>query len=84
MYKNRVQTGGRCFLFMGLLILASLSGRGFAADAGTIMGTVQDKSTGEALPSANIVVKGTTWGAVSDLQGRYPSSEFPSAALCCA
>jgi TonB-dependent receptor len=67
--------------FIGLVLIVFLSGCPrliFASATGTIVGTVQDKSTGEALPSANIVVKGTTYGAVSDLQGKYRILKVPA------
>ncbi len=37
----------------------------------TITGQVTDLSTGEGLPGVNIVVKGTTVGTVSDIEGNY-------------
>ena len=37
----------------------------------TITGTVTDLSTGETLPGVNIVVKGTTVGTVTDIDGNY-------------
>ena len=43
----------------------------------TLIGTVTDASTGETLVGVNIVVKGTTQGAVTDLDGKY-SIEVPN------
>ncbi len=37
----------------------------------TIRGTVQDAKTGEPLPGANIILKGTYYGAASDMDGAY-------------
>ncbi len=37
----------------------------------TIKGTVSDKTTGETLPNANISVKGTKKGTISDLKGEF-------------
>lgn len=37
----------------------------------TLIGTVTDSSTGETLVGVNIVVKGTTQGTVTDLDGKY-------------
>ncbi len=37
----------------------------------TVSGTVTDAETGESLPGANIVVKGTSIGTTTDLDGRY-------------
>jgi TonB-dependent receptor len=39
--------------------------------SGSIGGTVVDASTGEALPGANIVIKGTSVGTASDTEGRF-------------
>jgi TonB-linked SusC/RagA family outer membrane protein len=36
-----------------------------------ITGTVVDKSTGEALAGVNVVVQGTTSGAITDVNGKY-------------
>ena len=44
----------------------------------TVRGTVTDASTGEALPGVNIVVRGTTMGAMTDASGIY-SLEVPNA-----
>ncbi len=37
----------------------------------TIRGVVSDRSSRETLPGANVVVRGTTTGAVTDIDGRY-------------
>ena len=47
---------------------------GFAADEVQqiiITGTVTDASTGEAMPGVNVLVKGTTLGALTDLGGKF-------------
>ena len=36
-----------------------------------VKGTVSDKQTGEAMPGVNIQVKGTTIGAMTDIEGKY-------------
>ena len=43
----------------------------FAQSTGTINGKVTDQKTGDALPFVNIVVKGTSTGAASDVSGNY-------------
>ncbi|NOY47493.1 MAG: TonB-dependent receptor [Chlorobi bacterium] len=47
---------------------------------GTITGTVTEASTGNPLPGANIVVKGTSNGAISDFDGNFNISvdAFPA------
>ncbi|MDA3779898.1 MAG: TonB-dependent receptor, partial [Bacteroidales bacterium] len=37
----------------------------------TIKGTISDKITGERLPNANILIKGTKTGTTSDIKGRF-------------
>lgn len=46
--------------------------------SGTIYGEVRDISTGEVLTGANVVVKGTTIGVATDMQGRYMLRRVPS------
>jgi TonB-dependent starch-binding outer membrane protein SusC len=43
-----------------------------------ITGTITDASTNEPLPGVNIVVEGTTTGAISDINGKY-SIDIPNA-----
>ena len=40
----------------------------------TITGTVTDASTGELMPGVNVVIKGTSFGALTDLGGKYSLS----------
>jgi len=49
--------------FLPLLTMAESFGR--------IEGKVIDKKTGKPIPYANVLVKGTTLGSVTDLEGRY-------------
>ncbi len=43
----------------------------FAGTTGKIAGTVTDAKTGEPLPGVNVVVVGTTYGAMTDFDGNY-------------
>lgn len=43
----------------------------FAQSTGSLSGTIKDKATGEALPGVNVVLKGTYYGAATDMNGRY-------------
>lgn len=43
----------------------------FAGTTGKISGKVTDKSTGEPLPGANVILIGTTMGASTDFDGNY-------------
>ena len=38
---------------------------------GSLSGTIKDKASGEGLPGVNIVLKGTYYGAATDINGRY-------------
>lgn len=52
-------------------LLFSLFSVAVFAQGGSITGTVTDGSTGEALIGANVVIKGTTNGDVTDTNGTY-------------
>ena len=56
---------------LGMLFLLLLPVSQVMAQTGKIAGTVQDASTGELLPGVNVVIDGTTQGAVTDLNGFY-------------
>ncbi|MEM8484668.1 MAG: TonB-dependent receptor [Bacteroidota bacterium] len=56
---------------LGALLLLLIPVTGAMAQSGKIAGTVRDASTGEALPGVNVVIDGTTQGAVTDLNGFY-------------
>jgi len=59
----------KCIWLMTLILLpASLFA---AATTGKIRGKVIDRETKEVLPGANVMIVGTTMGAVSDFNGEY-------------
>jgi len=55
---------------VAVLGLLCLSGTLTAQERGTIRGTVLDARTGEGLPGANVILKGTYYGAASDIEGK--------------
>jgi ferric enterobactin receptor len=55
-----------CLTALGLLFSASVMGQGK-----TVTGTITDANTKETLPGVNVVVKGTTIGAMTDNEGAY-------------
>jgi TonB-linked SusC/RagA family outer membrane protein len=57
------------FTVFGLLITQSM-----AAQQKTVTGVVADVNTNDALPGVNVVVKGTTRGSSTDVNGRYSIS----------
>ncbi|RLD23547.1 MAG: hypothetical protein DRI71_05060, partial [Bacteroidetes bacterium] len=54
-------------LSLVMLITASMA---FAQDR-TISGKITSSEDGSAIPGVNVVVKGTTTGAVTDIDGNY-------------
>jgi iron complex outermembrane receptor protein len=67
---------------LGVCLLLFFGGAVHAQAQKTVEGTVTDAETGEALPSVNIRVEGTTTGTTTDPEGRYRISVFgPDAVL---
>ncbi|MEK6477623.1 TonB-dependent receptor [Catalinimonas sp. 4WD22] len=64
----RISTGFRLLLTMFLSVAVSTL---LYAQERTVSGTVTDGETGEALPGVNVLVKGTTQGTVTDIEGQY-------------
>ncbi len=48
-----------------------------AADNGVISGAVRDSQTGDALPGANVLLRGTSMGASTDLNGSFTIRNVP-------
>lgn len=61
------------------LLLAVLSAFAAAAQKGTIQGTITAQEAGrvQPLPFVNVVIKGTTTGATTDLDGRFSFAADP-------
>ena len=53
------------------LVLPVFALSAFAQGRGKISGTVTDATTGDPLPGVNVVIVGTTLGAVTDVDGDY-------------
>lgn len=62
-------------LFSALLMFANLA---FAQSKITVTGTVLEEGTNEPIIGANVLVKGTTNGTASDLNGKYSLRNVPS------
>jgi len=60
-------------ILMFLLIVISTA----QAQTGNIRGFIYEKKTGEPLPFANVFLKGTTYGAFTDINGYYTISRIP-------
>jgi outer membrane receptor protein involved in Fe transport len=57
-----------------VIILVHIS---FAGNTGKIFGTIADKTTGEPLPGVNVFLRGTPYGAASDLSGEFYLLNIP-------
>lgn len=60
-----------------LTFLCVLLGASVFAQNGTIRGTVTDAENGEAMIGATVVIKGTTNGAATDIDGKFSISVAP-------
>lgn len=58
----------KTILFLSILFLIGTTGY---AQTGSITGTVIDRDTGDPLFGVNILVRGTSFGAVTDFEGEY-------------
>ncbi|MBP7461026.1 MAG: TonB-dependent receptor [Candidatus Delongbacteria bacterium] len=58
-------------LWLGLVSLL------WAGVTGKIKGRIVDAATGEGLPSVNVVLEGTMWGAATDVHGDYTIINIP-------
>ncbi|MBN2357051.1 TonB-dependent receptor [candidate division KSB1 bacterium] len=70
--KNRLFT-----ILVAMVVLGLIPIWVFAGTTGKIAGTVTAEGTGEALPGVNVVIVGTTLGAVTDVDGHYSILNVP-------
>ena len=54
-----------------ILLIFIISSFSFAQNTGSISGRITDARTNEELPGVNIILKGTYYGAATDLRGRF-------------
>ena len=66
--RNYLQQLKSLMLVMALIFGASLAAN---AQSRTITGTVLDASLGDPVPGATVLVKGTTRGVATDLDGKF-------------
>ena len=62
------------YFIMILFVFASLL---IAKDFGFIAGTVVDKNSGETLPGVQVIIEGTDYGAVTNIDGYYEIYKVP-------
>ena len=60
-------------IFQILFLLFSINV--FAQQAGNITGIVTDAATNEPLPGVNVILKGTYYGAATDINGNFKITE---------
>jgi len=67
------------FLVLGIIVLTISLARNsvFAAANSNIEGRVLDAQTKSPLPGANVMLKGTSLGAATDLSGRFVIHNVP-------
>ncbi len=72
MKREKWRDGLSVMIFQSLLCLSLvLFGSSAIAQDRTVSGVVRDTETGEALPGATVLEKGTSNGTVTDVEGRY-------------
>ena len=49
----------------------------FYGQSASLSGKVTDATTGETLPGVNIILTGTTFGAIADFDGNYVVADIP-------
>ena len=65
-------------LYILLIFQFSILNFQFVWGQGTVKGVVFDESNGEAVPFANVVLDGTTYGCATDLSGFYLINKVPA------
>jgi TonB-dependent receptor len=63
--------------FVLLLLAFIMPFAAVAQNTGRVVGTITDRSTGDPLIGANILIQGTTIGAAADMDGRYVIRAVP-------
>jgi len=72
MYHKNLLTKNSIFIRVGFFILLAFGFTGFSnAQVRTIKGVVTASDTKETLPGATVLIKGTTTGVVTDIDGKY-------------
>ena len=67
--------GGRALLTVGILLFVAAQS---LIAGGTLKGRVLDKDSKDALPGANVVIKGTSIGTAADLDGGFSIPNAPA------
>jgi len=67
----------RIFHLALVIMLVFTAGLAMAGTTGKITGTIVDHDNGQKLPGVNIIITGTSFGAVSNLDGNYAILNVP-------
>ncbi len=70
-WKKPVLLTGFMIMISALMIFSAEASSSLGFQQRTVTGKVTDATTGEALPGVTIVIKGTTTGVASDLDGSF-------------
>jgi TonB-dependent SusC/RagA subfamily outer membrane receptor len=54
-----------------LLLLLAVAGMAVFGQERSISGAISDRSTGESLPGASVMIKGTSFGSITDIDGKF-------------
>ncbi|MBM4168953.1 MAG: TonB-dependent receptor [Ignavibacteria bacterium] len=63
--------------FAGIALSLAVASSDASAQTGRIVGTVVEEVTGIALPGANVVIRGRTYGAATDAKGQFVIPAVP-------
>ena len=63
--------------FMICIFVLMISAVLFAGTTGKIAGVIKDAATGEVMPGVNVLLEGTTYGAVTNMDGYYAILNVP-------
>lgn len=64
--------------YLAVVLFLLLPGMIYAQGKGSISGKITDQATGEPLVGVTVLLTGTAWGAVSDIDGNYRILDLPS------
>ena len=62
---------------LGFLVIF-IAQASIAQSTGSLRGTVRDRISNEELPGANVIIRGTSIGAATDLDGKFIIRNVPS------
>ena len=80
-YLNQIQNVMRTIVIVCFTVLGFLLPQVSVAQQVTVRGQVTDARTSESLPGVSVMVKGTTFGTVTDIDGRYQITAGSAATL---